>query len=159
MRSSSGARTVTTGFSMLQGALFDGSSVWVTDNNAGTLLKLDPAGGVLLTVTLGDGASYPAFDGANIWVPVQNTHSVTVVRASNGAILATLTGNGIAGPRSAAFDGQRVLVANTTSLSLWKAADLTPLGFFDTGTNVYGACSDGVSFWVTFNGIGTLARF
>jgi hypothetical protein len=151
--------TVTTGFSQVQGALFDGSNVWVTDNNAGTLLKLDAAGGILLTVTLGDGPNYPAFDGANIWVPVQNEHSVAVVRASNGAILATLTGNGIAGPRSAAFDGQRVLVANAVSLSLWKAADLTPLGFFDTGTNVYGVCSDGVNFWVTFNGIGTLARF
>jgi hypothetical protein len=46
-------------------------------------------------------------------------------------------------------------------VSLWKAANLTPLGFVDTGadTNPFGVCSDGVNFWVGFFGSGQLARF
>src|SRR5262249_1499351 len=46
--------TVTTGFSQLNGALFDGGSVWVTDNNAKRLFKLDGSGGILQTVTVGN---------------------------------------------------------------------------------------------------------
>jgi hypothetical protein len=153
--------SVTTGFSSPRGATFDGSSIWVTD--AGKLLKLNSAGAILLTVTLGNDPSNPMFDGSNIWVPIEGDDSISVVRASNGAVLATLTGNGLFGPSTAAFDGQRVLVTNfnDTSVSLWKAADLTPIGNFSTGTNSnpFGACSDGVNFWITLNGINQLARF
>jgi hypothetical protein len=66
-------------------------------------------------------------------------------------------------PSQAAFDGQRVLVTNTTgnSVSLWKATDLTPIGTFPTGgsSSPLGACSDGINFWVTLAGAGKLARF
>lgn len=46
-----------------------------------------------------------------------------------------LAGNGMTTPNAAAFDGQRVLITSDTNdtVSLWKAADLTPLGFFSTG--------------------------
>ncbi|HEV8117386.1 MAG TPA: hypothetical protein VGQ32_02615, partial [Thermoanaerobaculia bacterium] len=151
--------TVTAGFSQPQGALYDGANVWVTDQNASLLLKLDAAGAILQTVTVGATPLYPAFDGANIWVPSQVGQSVTVVRASTGAVLATLTGNGLAGPQSAAFDGERVLVACLGGLSLWKAADLTPLGSLSTFVNFYGSCSDGVRFWVSMNLTNQIARF
>jgi hypothetical protein len=162
--------TVATG-SNLVGALFDGANIWVTDSPAldsGTLLKLDSAGAILQTVTVGTAGNapkFPVFDGTSIWVPNYNSTSVTVVRASNGAILATLTGNGLNGPNSAAFDGQRILVTNNTaganSVSLWKAADLTPLGSFGTGpgTAPNGACSDGINFWITLHSSNQLARF
>jgi len=78
-------------------------------------------------------------------------------------VLATLTGNGLNGPTAAAFDGQRILVTNNAgnSVSLWKAADLTTLGSFGTGASTfpYGACSDGISFWITLTGPNQLARF
>jgi len=155
--------TVTTG-SGPAGALFDGANIWVTDQTLGSLLKLDSAGAVLQTVTLSIGASYPAFDGANIWVPIYGFNSVSVVRASNGAVLQTLTGNGLQNPHAAAFDGQRVLVANNTnpgSVSLFKAADLSPLGSFPTGSGTipFGACSDGINFWITLTVPGRLAQF
>jgi YVTN family beta-propeller protein len=106
----------------------------------------------------------PVFDGANIWVPNSGSNSVSVVRASTGAVLRTLTGNNLSGPAAAAFDGQRVLVTNADALdgvSLWKAADLTSLGSFSTGafSSPYGACSDGVSFWLALSGTSTIARF
>jgi hypothetical protein len=69
----------------------------------------------------------------------------------------------LSGPSAAAFDGQRILVANSTgdSVSLWKAADLTALGavLTGTGTTPIFATSDGVNFWITLEGTGQLARF
>ena len=59
-------------------------------------------------------------------------------------------------------DAKLVLITNLTgSVSLWKAADLTPLGSFPTGaaTVPYGACSDGVNVWVTLASTNQLARF
>jgi hypothetical protein len=154
--------TFTTGFNEPIGILYDGTNIWVTDVTAGTLLKLDSNGTILQTVVVGSAPITPIFDGTNIWVPNQNG-SVTVVRASTGTVVATLTGNGLAGPYTAAFDGQRILVTNTfgDSVSLWKAADLTPLGSFSAGTGSYplGACSDGINFWVTLIGTNKLARF
>src|SRR5262249_2437024 len=153
--------TVTTGFLSLTGALYDGANVWVTDDAAGTLLKLDGSGAILQTVTIGFNPLLPVFDGTSIWVPYSG--AVSVVRASTGAVLATLTGNGLSFPTTAAFDGQRVLVTNQigNSVSLWKAADLTTLGAFGMGasTNPFGACSDGGNFWTTLGVPGQLARF
>ena len=63
----------------------------------------------------------------------------------------------------AAFDGQRVLVTdnNVGRVSLWKAADLAPLGFFSVGagTSPFGACSDGIDFWIVLSFTNKLARF
>ena len=159
------ATTVTSGFVKPYGMVFDGTNVWVTDDGdvpmfgeppLGTLLKLDANGAILQTVTVGKLPRVPMFDGTNIWVPNEYSASISVVRASSGAVLRTLTGNGLTAPRSAAFDGQRVLVAAFgDTLSLWKAADLTALGSVPTGspTSPVGACSDGANFWITlFNG-------
>jgi hypothetical protein len=155
--------TTVTGFNCPLGMLYDGANVWMTDFCAGTLLKLDSSGNVLQTVSLGGIVEFPIFDGANIWVPSFATNSVSVVQASTGQILATLTGNGLSNPVTPAFDGVRVLVTagNGDRVSLWKAADLTPLGFFATppGGSPQGACSDGLNFWVALLGTGQLARF
>src|SRR5262249_37673804 len=123
--------TVTTGFNGPAGILFDGSNIWVTDFSANTLLKLDQNGAIIQTVNVGGNPEFPAIDGTNIWVPNFNDNTVTVVRAGTGAVVATLSGNGLDGSAQAAFDGQRILVTNfSDSVSLWKAADLTPIGVF-----------------------------
>jgi hypothetical protein len=157
--------TVTTvaGFSLPAGALYDGANVWITDFTAGTLLKLDDNAAVLQTVTVGAMPTFPAFDGTNIWVPNNGSSTVTVVRAASGAILATLTGNALNGPEFASFDGQRVLVTNPAAngFSLWKAADLSPIGSYSTGvgTGPGAVCNDGVSFWIALGSVDQLARF
>src|SRR6185369_157116 len=127
--------TVTNAFSSPYGVLYDSANIWVTDFTGNFLVKLSSGGAVLQTVTLGSFLEFPAFDGTNIWVPGASPNTVSVVRASNGAVLRTLTGNGLSFPQAAAFDGERVMVTNYSgdSVSLWKAADLTPLGFFPTG--------------------------
>jgi hypothetical protein len=152
--------TVTTGDGVATGAIFDGASVWITDSQ---LRRLDASGAIAQSVAVPASSGHPIFDGANIWVPNLSGNSVAVVRASTGVILQTLTGNGLASPVSAAFDGERVLVTNSGAdgVSLWKAADLSPLGFVSTGagSNPYGACSDGVQFWIALNGKSHIARF
>ena len=153
---------ITTGFTQPVGILYDGANVWVTDMGADALFKLDSNGAIIQTVTVSNDPRFLVFDGTNIWVPC-GSDALTVVRASTGAVLATLTGNGLSGPIAAAFDGERILVTNitTSSVSLWKATDLSPLGFISTGvdTQPYGACSDGLNFWISLAGANLLARF
>jgi S-layer family protein len=159
----SSATTITSPFNRPNGIVFDGANIWVTDYGANTLLKLDSGGNIIQTVYIGTNPRFPVFDGTNIWIPNEGSNSVTVVRASTGAVLATLSGNELNFPTTAAFDGERILVTNRFghSVSLWKAADLTPLGSFDLGGGVqpWGACSDGLSFWITLAGTDALMRF
>ena len=137
--------------------------MWVVAYGLSALLKLDSSGAILQTVTVGQHPEQAVFDGANIWVPSLDFANVTVVRASTGAVLATLTGNGLSLPFACAFNGERVLVTNGSGdrVSLWKAADLTPLDSFPlpAGSGPLGACSDGVDFWIALGAAGKLARF
>ena len=165
---------VPVGFSNFTGMLYDGANIWVTDSSSNTFLKLNPNGSVARTINVGGEPGHPVFDGTNIWVPNKSSNSVTVVRVKDAVgnplatpfVLATLTGNGLDQPVVAAFDGQRILITNNSTLinagsvSLWKAADLSPLDSCSTGasTNPYGACSDGLNFWITLDN-GKLARF
>ena len=161
--------TLTDGFDHPVGILYDGNNVWVTDgggnpgSSPGNLFKLDSNGAIIQTVPVGIGPWFPVFDGTNIWAPNHGSASVTVVRASTGAVLATLTGNFLTTPNTAAFDGERILVTNLegNSVSLWKATDLSPIVgvFTDSSIGPYGACSDGLNFWITLQGASKLARF
>jgi hypothetical protein len=156
--------TFSTGFSLPSGIIYDGANIWVTD---GVLAKLDSSGNIVTSCPVGNSPQSPAFDGTNIWVPNRDSNTVSVVRATgalSGTVLATLSGNGLSGPTQAAFDGERILVTNQNgaSVSLWRASDLTPVGTFPTGANTtpFGACSNGLNFWITFyNAAGKLARF
>jgi hypothetical protein len=160
--------TFTTGFSQPNGILYDGSNIWITDVGDHNLKKLNSNGTVALVVNLPNTPGNPAnplFDGLNIWVPT-SSNKLYIVRAAGGLaglVLATLTGNGLNDPQQAVFDGERILVTNATgdTVSLFKAADFSPLGFISTGANSHpiGACTNGVSFWIALNGPGRLARF
>jgi DNA-binding beta-propeller fold protein YncE len=155
-----------TGFNSVYGILYDGSHIWVTDNGAGTLLKLDAAGAILQTVTVGSSPEVPVFDGSNIWVPNNGSNSITVVQASSGNVVATINtdaSNLLNTPSVATFDGERVLVTNSVgnTVTVFKAADLSFIANVATGpsTNPHGACSDGINFWVTLPATGSLLRF
>jgi S-layer family protein len=167
----SGTLATVAGFSNPWGITYDGANMWVTNAGDTTIKKLDASGFVVHSVPVGSLALFPVFDGTNIWVPNNGSNSITVVRVKDGQgnplaipfLLTTLTGNGLNSPFTAAFDGERILVTNGggDSVSLWKGADLTPLGSFHGfgGDFPYGACSDGVNFWVTLNGFNRLKRF
>jgi DNA-binding beta-propeller fold protein YncE len=159
----SGALQNVGGFLPLSGIVYDGANIWVsqtgTDFIDPQLLKLDANGNVIATITVGE-PSRPTFDGTNIWAPNVLSNSVSVVRASTATLIATLSGNGLSYPTAAAFDGERILVTNFGldgggRVSLWRAADLTPLGVFALEPQIvthpfypHAACSDGKSFWI-----------
>jgi hypothetical protein len=157
--------TVSTGFTNIYGILFDGAHIWVTDYSTSTLLKLDSGGAILQTVTVGAHPFSPVFDGTNIWVPNNGDNSVTVVQASTGSVVATINADGtnnLNAPIAASFDGERILIANQgSSVTLFKAADLSFIANVTTGGSgvPFGACSDGVSFWITDGLLGNLLRF
>jgi hypothetical protein len=158
--------TVTAGFNEPFGILYDGANIWVTDYVAGTLLKLDPTGVVLQTVSVGGKPTTPAYDGTNIWVPNLNDNSITVVQASTGNVVATITAdasNLLHSPTAASFDGQRIMVTNQDgdTVTLFKAADLSFIANIPTGASSIprGACSDGINFWVALLNGGALLRF
>ena len=158
---------VSTGFSNPAGVVFDGSNTWVTDSGDGEVKKLDSNGNILMSVPVGAFPLYPAFDGTNIWIPNHNSNTVSIVRAGGSfaaTVVTTLAGNGLNGPQQASFDGERMLITNNdgNSVSLWKASDLTPIGNFSTGTGgfgAFGACSDGLNYWITLFSTAKLARF
>jgi YVTN family beta-propeller protein len=144
--------------------VFDGSHLWVTDLGANQMYELEVSGEFLQSVSTGVGPAFPVFDGANIWVPNSGDSTVTVVEASTGAVVATIAPDGsnlLNEPATAAFDGERILVTNQNNhtVTLFKAADLSLIGniLFGTG-RPYGACSDGLNFWVTDNLNSTLLR-
>jgi hypothetical protein len=165
--------TVSTGFTFPTGMLYDGSHIWVTDGStASALHKVNSDGSIAQTINgLALYPQHPVFDGTNIWVPGFDSASLSVVRVKDAGgnplatafVLVHLQDNGLLGPSTAAFDGERILVTNSAdnSVSLWKAADLTPLGSFSTGaaTRPIGACSDGLNFWITLYDTDKLARF
>ena len=154
--------TVTSGFVAPEGILFDGTNVWVTDMNAGTLLKLSSSGAVLQTVTVQSTPRHPVYDGVNIWVPASNGR-ISIVRAATGAILGTASDGSLGSGFQAAFDGQRVLVTHEdgSTISVWKAADLSEIGVVDPGqgTNPEGVASNGLNFWFVLSASAQLARF
>jgi DNA-binding beta-propeller fold protein YncE len=160
---------VTTGLlPNVRGIVYDGANIWIsglTGGALGNIRKLDSNGAALQSVTVGMYPGQLVFDGTNLWVPNRDSGTVSVVRASSGVVLATLTGNGldVNGPEAAAFDGQRVLVTmgGLAKASVWKAADLSPLGSFSTGavTDPFGACSDGLNFWIALTLGNSIARF
>jgi hypothetical protein len=163
---------VAQGFNTPLGILFDGNNIWVADVGDNSLKKLDGNGAILQSIGVGDGPSHPTFDGTNIWVPCQSSDTITVVRVkdsqgyplANPFVVATLSGNGMSGPLAAAFDGERILTTNSSgdSVSLWRAADLTPIGSCSTGnsTSPTGTSSNGLNFWIALNtNPGALARF
>jgi hypothetical protein len=158
---------VTTGFTAPNGILYDGANIWVTDGFTGKLFKLDAAGVILQTVTVGAGPVQPVFDGANIWVPNSSSNSITVVQASTGNVVATISAdanNHLNHPFVASFDGERILVTNAgggESVSVFKAADLSFIANVTTGAGTLpqGACSDGINFFVGLGITGNLLRF
>jgi DNA-binding beta-propeller fold protein YncE len=158
--------TVTTGFTNPIGILYDGGNIWVTDLIAGKLFKLDAAGAIVQTVTVGPHPGIPVFDGANIWIPNFGNDSITVVQASTGNVVATIgadVNNQLSGPTAASFDGERVLVSNSgnDSVTVFKAADLSLIANVTTGasTTPNVACSDGINFWVPLRDSAMLLRF
>jgi DNA-binding beta-propeller fold protein YncE len=70
--------------------VFDGSNIWVTQYNSGTVIKLRASDGKELgSFAVGPRPGAVLFDGTNIWVANRDSGSVTKLRASDGSVLGT----------------------------------------------------------------------
>ena len=154
--------TISNGFGVPYGILFDGIDIWVADND-GWFLRLVRDGTITQRVRLGPTPRSPIFDGVKIWTPDISQSLLYVVDRTNGRIITKLKGNGLDQPTGATFDGERILVTNQNgnSVSLWNASSLAPLGSYSTGTGSapFHACSDGIGFWVSLSGVNKIGRF
>lgn len=99
-------------------------------------------------------------------MPNSFDNSITMVPASTGNVVATISAdanNMLHSPSSASFDGERILVTNDVgnSVTLFKATDLSIIANVPTGVSTlpYGACGDGINFWIKLQGTGNLLRF
>ena len=165
------ATNLITGFSHPYGILYDGTHIWVTDRGDNRIKKVNKADGtVIQSIPVGTNPGHPVFDGTNIWVPNTNSDNITIVRVKDSAgnplssafVLRTLTAPFMLAPFTAAFDGERVLVAcQSQGIFLFKATDLSFITGITTApdSTPFGACSDGVNFFVTLNGANKIVRF
>ena len=125
--------TVTAGIASPTGVAFDGTNVWVANDGANTVSKLNRVTGAVVGSPVPVGASPVelGFDGTFLWV-IDAGGSVTKVDAVAGTALGTvpLAGN----PSSFAFDGTYVWVGNSASntLSRINAATLAVDAAFAT---------------------------
>jgi DNA-binding beta-propeller fold protein YncE len=70
--------------------VFDGTDIWVTEYNAGTVIKLRTSDGKQLgSFAVGPRPGAVLFDGTNIWVANREGGSVTKLRANDGTVLGT----------------------------------------------------------------------
>ncbi|MEP6636800.1 MAG: hypothetical protein ABJB97_08750 [Acidobacteriota bacterium] len=151
------ADTFNVGFDTPQDILWDGENLWVSDPGLNALLRVNPNTGAVLDSIAVNLPRTLLFDGTNLWVttgsggaPVKVFRAVGPLR---GTLLANLSGNGLFSPYGMAFDGERVMVVGFADgvVSLFKAADFTPLGSLTIPGASRNACSDGVNFWITKN--------
>jgi len=102
---------------------FDGTSIWVSNNNDGTVSQLNASDGEILgTFKVGTLPNGIGFDGVNIWVANSASNTVTKLRVSEAGVgprsqtfaVGTCPINGVA------FDGANVWVTNGCSNTISK---------------------------------------
>ena len=109
------AAQYTTGLSPF-GVAFDGTNIWVTNNDSNTVSKINPVTGVKVDYTTGSNPRGVAFDGTNIWV----------ANFGGGGSVSKINPNGVAPgtpinyttgsyPQGVAFDGTNIWVTNIGS--------------------------------------------
>ena len=102
---------------------FDGESIWVSNNNSGTVSQLRASDGLTLnTFTVGTLPNGIGFDGAHVWVANSGSNSVTRIRVSllgTGPRLQTFAVGSVP-VNGVAFDGANVWVTNLSSGTVSK---------------------------------------
>ena len=95
------------------GVAVGAGSVWVTDEVAGTLLRVDPVEQIVVdTIPVGDGPAGVAVGAGAVWVANSESHTVSQINPDSGTVVATIpVGNG---PISVAVGVGAVWVANAT---------------------------------------------
>jgi len=119
------------------GVLFDGTNIWVANENSNDIYKiLASTGAVLHVYPGGHGAQYLAYDNVkgNVWVTNPGDNNVTVVNTTTGSLVTYPSGSS---PDGIVFDGTNMWVANYSPATVTKmrASDGTILATIPVGTS------------------------
>jgi DNA-binding SARP family transcriptional activator/streptogramin lyase len=114
-----------------------GGFAWTTDEQRGTLYKVDPHGQIEETYETGDGARQISYGGGRIWVANQDVGTVTGVDVTTGDVRTLRFGHPV---QSVAAIGERLLVELNEGLTYEDRIDqlhgkvaklITPIYVFD----------------------------
>ena len=170
------AATFPAGGASPSGLAFDGTNVWVANNQANSVSKINQANGQATNIALpaGSGPFEVAFDGTNIWVTDNLTGKLSKIVASTGVVVGsgfnTSSSGAISGPVGVAFDGANIWVANSGVGTVSKinpstgaivAEFLTSAGIpqvLAVDASPTGVAFDGANIWVTNNSTGTVSK-
>jgi YVTN family beta-propeller protein len=172
------AKTFPAGGNSPFGLAFDGTNIWVANNQSDTVSKVNAVTGVSTNITLPVG-SLPfevAFDGTNIWVTDNGTGKVSKIVAATGAVVgsgfptslvAPVAGSG---PAGIAFDGTNIWVTNSVPGTVSKLNPATGAIVDEFATSVgtaqvlaadadpIGVAFDGTNIWVANNATATVSK-
>ena len=131
-------------------AVSDGRYLWVTDQNAGSVQRIDPDtnfGGFSL-----GGMTNPmgiAWDGTYLWVASNGTDAVWRINPVSNAVVVVPVGNG---PTEVLYDGAHVWVTNFAANSVSRidpgSATVTATTALGAATGPVGMAFDGTSLYV-----------
>jgi DNA-binding beta-propeller fold protein YncE len=128
---------------------FDGANIWLPNENAGTISKINIATGTVTTPVTGLSApTHVLFDGTNLWVCDDGTNTVLEI-STTGTVLHTITG--FIGPYGLAFDGTKIWVANIRTDTVSRINPAGTPAIDATATVSFGPADltfDGSHIWV-----------
>jgi len=132
------------------GILFDGSSLWVTNQGSNSVTRLRSADGAVVgEYPVGSAPIGLTYDGARVWVANANDDTVSRILASDPSISSTISvGNN---PNGLCFDGYFVWVVNRLGNSVSRIVASTGVvsDTFAVGANPRTCTFDGTFVWVT----------
>ncbi|MDR3556254.1 MAG: YncE family protein [Syntrophobacteraceae bacterium] len=129
------------------GMAYDGSTVWVTNNDSNRVTRLDSSGCVVGKYKTGDRPLGIAFDGSYIWVADNGGEKLTRLSAIDGSRAGKFP-VGVA-PFGLLYDGHYLWVARTDGVLVKLSPLGCLLGTYDAGGYPEGIAFDGNNVWVS----------
>lgn len=136
---------------------FDGTFVWVSNNNGTVVSKINAAtNAVVANITVGNSPYGICYDGAFVWVANAGDNTVSKINATTNAVVATVSVglNSGSTPFGMCYDGSSVWITNVVDGSVQRinTATNTVTATIFTGKQSYNLCFDGSYLWVANSG-------
>ena len=132
------------------GVSSDGTHVWVTNVDDGTVSEIDASTGTVVnTISVGSGPYGVSSDGTHVWVANIGDDTVSEIDASTGTVVNTIPVGEY--PPGVSSDGTHVWVTNADddTVSEIDASTGTVVNTISVGSAPGGVSSDGTHVWVT----------
>ena len=131
------------------GMAYDGKTVWVTNNRANRVTRINSAGCILGEYKAGERPMGIAFDGISLWVADNGGAELTRLSAVNGARIGEVPVG--VDPFGVFSKGHFVWVARTDGVLAKLTTRGCLVGTYDAGLYPDGIAFDGANIWVADN--------